>query len=224
MISHCFQGFFDNAQVKLPKGPALGIRQDARDGQCPVLVPGRRRRGYRRRRRHTRKLTNGPAPGLAIRRCSAGPRPGRPDRIEFSGKSRSRSAAQARASPFSTCSFKELTMTLPKATTPFVVGVVAGAFVISLLGFANGWIVTADAKDIEVKNASINAQAAVCASLAEAHIKATKDTTSLYGYQSDARKARDDLAREFAVALPGDKTADSIVVTACAHMLNKPSV
>lgn len=113
-------------------------------------------------------------------------------------------------------------MTLPKATTPFVVGIVAGGFVISLLAFANGWIVTTEAKDVAVKDAWINAQAAVCASLAEAHVKATKDNTSLVGYQSDARKARDDLAREFAVALPGDKTADSIVVNACAHMLNKP--
>jgi len=36
-----------------------------------------------------------------------------------------------------------------------------------------------------------------------------------------ANKARDDLARTFAVALPGEKTAKSIVITACAKRLNK---
>ncbi len=114
-------------------------------------------------------------------------------------------------------------MTLPKATTPFVIGLVAGAFLISVLGFANKWVVTAESKNMEVKDASIAAQAAICASLAEAHLKATKNTVSLEGYQSDARKARSDLARAFAVALPGEKTADSTVVNACAHLLNRPN-
>ena len=113
-------------------------------------------------------------------------------------------------------------MTMPKATTPFVIGLIAGAFTISILGFANDWVVSAESKKADVKDAWINAQAAVCASLAGAHLKATKNTVSLDGYQAAARKARDDLAREFAVALPGDKTADSIVVTACAQLLNKP--
>lgn len=115
-------------------------------------------------------------------------------------------------------------MKVPKATTPFVIGVIAGALFVVVLGFSNDWVVTAKARDIEVKDASINAQAAVCASLAQAHIRATKDTVNLDGYQDAARKARDDLAREFAVALPGDKTADSIVVSACAWMLNKSRV
>ena len=113
-------------------------------------------------------------------------------------------------------------MTMPKATTPFVIGLIAGAFAIGIVSFANGWVVTAESKDSQVKDASINAQAAVCAALAEAHLKAAKSTVSLEGYQADARKARDDLARTFAVALPGDKTPESIVITACAQMLNKP--
>ena len=113
-------------------------------------------------------------------------------------------------------------MALPNSATPFVIGLIAGAVAVTVLSFANGWIVTADARNTQVKDASIGAQAAVCAALVDAHLKATHNTVSLEGYQSDARKARDDLAREFAVALPGDKTADSIVVTACAQLLNKP--
>lgn len=113
-------------------------------------------------------------------------------------------------------------MTMPKATTPFVIGLIAGAFIISVVAFANSWVVSADSKNAQVKDAWINAQASVCASLAGAHLKATKSAVSLDGYQATARKARDDLAREFAVALPGDKAAESIVVTACAQMLNKP--
>ncbi|HEX9569575.1 MAG TPA: hypothetical protein VIG92_01845 [Rhodospirillales bacterium] len=113
-------------------------------------------------------------------------------------------------------------MTMPKATTPFVIGLIAGAITISILGFSNDWVVSAESKKADVKDAWINAQAAICASLVGAHLKVTKNTVSLDGYQTTARKARDDLAREFAVALPGDKTADSIVVTACAQLLNKP--
>jgi len=145
----------------------------------------------------------------------------RPERIELSGIRRSRARPASRASVFFVNQVKEFIM--PKAATPFVVGLVIGAFVISLLGFANGWIVTADASKTEVRNTWIKAQASICASLAQAHLKATKNTVSLEGYQSGARKARDDLAREFAVALPGDKSAESIVITACAQMLNEPA-
>jgi len=113
---------------------------------------------------------------------------------------------------------------IPKAAMPFVSGLVAGALFAVVLGFTNDWVVTTTARDIEVQDASINAQAAVCASLAEAHLKSTKSTVSLDGYQDAARKARADLARDFAVALPGEKTADSIVVNACAFLLNKTKV
>lgn len=113
-------------------------------------------------------------------------------------------------------------MTFPKTTKPFVTGLIAGAFIISALGFANNWVVTADANNSQVRDARINAQAAICVSLVETHLKTTKNTISLDGYQTAANKARDDLANTFAVALPGDKTADSMVITACANMLNKP--
>ena len=112
-------------------------------------------------------------------------------------------------------------MTKPKATTPFVIGLFAGALIISVLGFANDWVVTAGLNETQVKDASINAQAAVCVSLVEAHLKATKSTVNLDGFQTAANKARGDLANAFAVALPGEKTAESIVITACARGLNK---
>ena len=92
-------------------------------------------------------------------------------------------------------------MTMPKATTPFVTGLIAGAFIITILGFTNSWVVTEKAKNVEVKNTWVNAQAAVCASLAEAHLKATDSTVSLDGYQNAASKARNDLATAFAVTL-----------------------
>jgi len=115
-------------------------------------------------------------------------------------------------------------MTLPKATMPFVIGLIAGAFIISVLGFANDWVVTAGINETQVKEARINAQATVWVSLAEAHLKTTESTVNLEGYQTAANKARDDLARTFAVALPGEKTVKSIVITACAKRLNKAKV
>lgn len=126
--------------------------------------------------------------------------------------------------PFSSIRFKDFTMSTPKATTPFVTGLIAGASIIVVLGFSNGWVVTAEANSSQVKDAWVGAQAAVCVSLAEAHLKATKSTVSLDGYQTDANKARDDLANTFAVVLPGEKTAESIVITACARKLNKSKV
>ena len=129
------------------------------------------------------------------------------------------------AAPFDFLSLDKVPpMTLPKATMPFVIGLIAGAFIISVLGFANDWVVTAGINETQVKDASINAQAAVCVSLAEAHLKTTKSTVNLEGYQTAANKARDDLARTFAVALPGEKTAKSIVITAYAKRLNKAKV
>ena len=115
-------------------------------------------------------------------------------------------------------------MTLPKTTMPFVIGLIAGAFIISVLGFTNDWVVTAGTNETQVRDASVSAQAGVCVSLAEAHLKVTKSTVNLEGYQTAANKARDDLARKFAVALPGEKTAESIVITACARRLNKAKV
>jgi len=50
-------------------------------------------------------------------------------------------------------------------------------------------------------------------------ITAEADVTDLNGYQ--ARKARNELATTFAVALPGQETADPSVIKACSGLLDK---
>ena len=53
----------------------------------------------------------------------------------------------------------------------------------------------------------------------QAHREAIGDVTDLKGYQ--ARKARNELATTFAVALPGQETADPSVIKACSGLLDK---
>jgi hypothetical protein len=74
-----------------------------------------------------------------------------------------------------------------------------------------------------VRTAWIEGQAGICTSLVQAHRQATGDVTDLYGYLAKASEARDKLADTFAVALPGQGTADSSVIRACSNMLNKRS-
>ncbi len=70
-----------------------------------------------------------------------------------------------------------------------------------------------------MRTAWVDGQATIGASLARAHREATGDVTDLYGYQ--ARKAREELATTFAVALPGQETADPSVIKACSGLLDK---
>ncbi|MEQ8229726.1 MAG: hypothetical protein RIA64_16700 [Rhodospirillales bacterium] len=112
-------------------------------------------------------------------------------------------------------------MKLPKSTIPFVFGAATGAVILVFLVMSNGWVVTAEVNRDEVQDAWINAQASVCAARATEHVKGMEKAPDLQGYQSDAREARDGLAKEFATALPGKETPESIVVSACSQMLNK---
>ncbi|PIW26947.1 MAG: hypothetical protein COW30_12370 [Rhodospirillales bacterium CG15_BIG_FIL_POST_REV_8_21_14_020_66_15] len=112
-------------------------------------------------------------------------------------------------------------MKLPKSTMPFLLGAGVGAIVLAFLAFGNDWVVYADASKDDVQDAWINAQAAVCAARATEHVKTMASAPDLQGYQSDARTARADLAADFAVALPGQDAPESMVVSACAQMLNK---
>lgn len=100
-------------------------------------------------------------------------------------------------------------------------GVVAGAVALGVVAFSAGWVVTAGAKDREVRLASIDGQAAACASLVATHRESTGDVTDLIGY--DARDARDALATAFAVVLAGEETANTDVIRACSIILNRPS-
>lgn len=102
----------------------------------------------------------------------------------------------------------------------FLFGAIAGAVIITMLGFTNNWIVTAEKNQQQVSDAFIDAQAQVCQALAQEHLRETPEKEKLAGYQSDVRELRDQLANEFAVALPGDKTPDALVITSCAQKLN----
>lgn len=110
-------------------------------------------------------------------------------------------------------------MAIPKAATPFVAGAILGAVLITGLGFGNDWVVSSQSKSLEVTDAWINAQASVCASRIQQHLKANASAVSLKGYEATARDARGKLAIEFAIALPGKEKVESIVVSACSQML-----
>ncbi|HEX9648049.1 MAG TPA: hypothetical protein VGB88_11160 [Alphaproteobacteria bacterium] len=102
---------------------------------------------------------------------------------------------------------------------PFSWGVATGAIVLTIVAFSAGWVVTSGARTVQVRTAWIDGQASICASLAQAHRQESGDVTDLSGYQ--ARVARDDLAKAFAVALVGEAQADPRVVNACSDLLNK---
>ena len=81
------------------------------------------------------------------------------------------------------------------------------------------WIVTSGSNSHQVRTAWVDGQATICTALAQAHRKATGDVSDLSGYQ--ARDARDGLAKAYAIALPGQETADPSVISSCSDMLNK---
>lgn len=112
-------------------------------------------------------------------------------------------------------------MKMPKGTSTFVTGAVAGAVIISIVGLTNRWVITSSENKTQVSDAWINAQAQVCVARVEAHLKKTNTTENLSGYDSAASQARQTLAQTYAVALPGEKAPKDIVVTACADKLNK---
>lgn len=110
-------------------------------------------------------------------------------------------------------------MTKREMLKPFSWGFASGCVVLTIVSFSAGWVVTSGSRDHQVQTALISGQASICARLAQDHRQATGDATDLLGYQ--ARDARDTLAKTFAVALPGQETADSSVISACSDMLNK---
>jgi hypothetical protein len=110
-------------------------------------------------------------------------------------------------------------MTKREMIKPFSWGIVIGGVAVTIAAFSAGWVVTSNSRDQQVRTAWVNGQATICASLVRAHREATGDVTDLYGYQ--ARKARDELATTFAVAQPGQETADPSVVRACSSLLDK---
>lgn len=100
---------------------------------------------------------------------------------------------------------------------PFIGGAVVGVALAAIVAFSAGLIVTASSNARQVELARIDGQASICASLAQAHRDQIGDTADLSSYQ--AREARDDLAKTFAVALRGADAADAAVISACSNLL-----
>ncbi|MEX2296413.1 MAG: hypothetical protein WD715_03285 [Dongiaceae bacterium] len=100
---------------------------------------------------------------------------------------------------------------------PFIGGVVAGGVALAIVAFSAGWIVTSGSNARQVQTAWVDGQASICASLAQTHRDATGDVADLSGYQ--AREAREELAKAYAVVLRGEEVANAGVVTACSDLL-----
>lgn len=112
-------------------------------------------------------------------------------------------------------------MTKQEMIKPFTLGLVAGGAAIAIVAFSLGWVVTGSARDNQVQAAWVDGQASICASLVQAHRQANGDDTDLSGWQ--ARDARNELARTFAVALQGQETPGPRVISACSELLDKNS-
>jgi hypothetical protein len=105
---------------------------------------------------------------------------------------------------------------------PFIGGAVVGVALAAIVAFSAGLIVTASSNARQVELARVDGQASICASLAQAHRDQIGDTADLSSYQ--AREARDDLAKTFAVALRGADAADAAVISACSNLLKTNGV
>jgi hypothetical protein len=105
---------------------------------------------------------------------------------------------------------------------PFVWGVISGGAVLTVVAFSAGWVVTGGSSERQVRSAWVDGQASICASLAQAHRKSTGDVADLSTYQ--ARAARDELAKAYAVILPGETVADAGVISACSDLLKTGGV
>jgi hypothetical protein len=110
-------------------------------------------------------------------------------------------------------------MTKQEMIKPFAWGLVTGGTAIAIVAFSAGWVVTTGARDQQVQAAMVDGQASICASLVQSHRVSSGDVTDLSGW--GARDARKALAVTFAVALPGQETADARVITACADLVGR---
>ncbi len=104
---------------------------------------------------------------------------------------------------------------------PFIWGVVLGSAALAIVGFSAGWVVTGGANDRLVRTAWVDGQASACVTLAQAHRASIGDVADLSNYA--AREARETLAKAYTVILPGEETADSGVINACADLLKVSS-
>ena len=101
----------------------------------------------------------------------------------------------------------------------FFWGLLTGSIVLTVVAFSSGWVVSTNVRDQQVKEAWVDGQATICASLVLAYRDLTGEGTDLSGNGVLSRMARDDLAHAFSVALPGETTTDPSVIEACAALL-----
>lgn len=113
-------------------------------------------------------------------------------------------------------------MKLPNNTIPVAIGAAIGVIAISVLGFSNGWVISAQKMQTEMAQENINVQAAICAARAEMYLKETNNTDDLQGYQAGAADKRNELATDHVTPLENDKASTSTIINACAGLLNKP--
>ncbi len=101
----------------------------------------------------------------------------------------------------------------------FFWGLLTGGIVLTVVSFSSGWVVSTNVRDMQVKEAWVDGQATICASLVLAYRDLTGDGTDLSGDGVLSRMARDDLANAFSVVLPGETATDPSVIEACAALL-----
>lgn len=112
-------------------------------------------------------------------------------------------------------------MQLPNNTIPVAIGAVIGVISISVLSFANGWVISSQKMQTEMEQANITTQATICAARAEMYLKETNNTEDFQGYQADASEKRTALATAHVTPLVDDDASTSTIINACAGMLNK---
>lgn len=100
-------------------------------------------------------------------------------------------------------------------------GFVLGGVVSVVASLATGWLVTGTEHRQQVQRAVVNTQASLCVAQALANYEAGSGNVDLTGLGGSAREARLELARQHAMALPGEENVDSGVINACAHGIDE---
>lgn len=99
----------------------------------------------------------------------------------------------------------------------YAVGAVAGVILAPVVAFSADWVVTTGTMNENMETAKIEQLATVCAMKAEQSWKDQASPPDLYGW--DKREAREKLATEYAVVMPGQESAGEDVIDECADKI-----
>jgi hypothetical protein len=106
-----------------------------------------------------------------------------------------------------------------EAAKPYIKGVVGGLVLAPIIAFSFGWVVTTGTMNEAVASAKIEQLAAVCANAATAHwTSENKEMAALEGWEH--RDDRENLAKQFAVGLPGNEAIQDDVIDECGDLLD----